>query len=286
MNKDLEFNFDSLDFYIKQGFKNISQNDFIFILNKLFNITKIDILNNDYKSKIDKEKFKSVITRILNHEPIQYIFNEGYFRDYTFYVDKRVLIPRPETEILVDKVIEIYNKNFRERQVINIVDIGTGSGAISISLANEIKNSKIYSVDISNDALEVAKINTDNYKIKNIEFINGDKLEPFKNKDIKFDILVSNPPYIKYNDYINLDKNVLDYEPKTALLNDDEEGIGFYKYFAENSYKYLNKGGYVVFEIAYHQGAIVSDILKKNGFKNIQLIQDYAKIDRIVSANI
>jgi release factor glutamine methyltransferase len=223
---------------------------------------------------------------MLKHEPIQYIFNEAFFRDYSFYVDKRVLIPRPETELLVDKTIEIYNDFFKAQDITNIIDIGCGSGAISISLALEIKKSKIYSIDISSDALDVTKKNKENYKINNLELIRGDKLEPFKNDSIKFDILVSNPPYIKYNDYINLDKNVLDYEPKMALLGENDDGTGFYKYFAENAKECLNSLGFVVFEIAYDQGLKVADILKENGYKNIEIIQDYAKIDRIVSAKI
>lgn len=286
MNNNLEFDLNKLDMYLKEGFKNISQNDFIFILNNLFDIDKLSILTGNYKQKIDDNVLYKVVTRLLNYEPIQYIFNYSYFRDYKFYVDNRVLIPRPETEILVDKVIDIYIKNFSKNETINILDVGTGSGAIAISLANEIPNSKVYSVDISSDAIEVAKINLKKYNLKNLQLIIGDKFEPFKNKSIKFDILVSNPPYIKYNDYINLDKNVLHYEPKLALLNEDNKGIGFYRYFAENAHNYLNVGGYVCFEIAYHQGLDVCNVLKANNFKNIELIKDYSKIDRIVSANL
>ncbi|MFN8576467.1 MAG: peptide chain release factor N(5)-glutamine methyltransferase [Candidatus Sericytochromatia bacterium] len=282
MNK---INKNNIDYIIKNGFESISIEEIKFILNKLFYINKLDILTNNYQEKIDFDLLEKIINRKLKNEPIQYIFNQAFFRNYEFYVDNRVLIPRPETELLIDEVINIYNKNFSLSESINIVDIGSGSGAIAISLALEIDKSKIYSVDISKDALEVAQKNKDKYKVKNLEFIHGDKLKPFDNKDIKFDILVSNPPYIKYDDYINLDKNVLDFEPKLALLNEDEEGLGFYKYFAENARKYLKEKSFVIFEIAYHQGNQVADILKKNRYKNVKIIKDYAKIDRMVSAS-
>lgn len=273
---------------IKNGIKNIPANEFNYILEKLFDIKKIDIISDKFYEKIDFNLLNSVLEKRFVDEPLQYIFNEAYFRNYIFYVDKRVLIPRPETELLVEHVIEINNKYFSDLDKINIVDIGTGSGAIAISLAMEIKKSEVYTVDISEKALEVAEINMEKYlKDKdNLKLVHGDKLEIFKNSDIKFDILVSNPPYIKYTDYINLEKNVLDYEPKLALLGTEDDGTGFYKYFAENAYRYLNKNGFVCFEIAYDQGLKVADILNKNGFKNIEIIQDYASIDRIVSAKL
>lgn len=276
----------NLETYLKEGLEDISASEFYYILNKLFSVNKLDIITDKYKDKIDQVILNKVIERRLNNEPLQYIFNESYFRNYIFFVDKRVLIPRPETELLVDKVIELVKENNLNEP--KIVDIGTGSGAIAISLAIEIKDSEVYSVDISKEALEVATINKAKYLItdKKLQLIHGDKLEVFNNNKIKFDILVSNPPYIKYDDYVNLDKNVLDYEPKIALLDNDKDGTGFYQYFAQNSHKYLNKNGIVCFEIAYSQALIVTDILKENNFKEISVMKDYSNNDRIVSARL
>lgn len=272
--------------YLKNGLGEISSQEFYLILEKLFSINKFDIITDKYKDKIDYKVLEEIIERRLKDEPLQYILQEAYFRNYVFYVDQRVLIPRPETELLVEKVIDIYKENYKNH--IKIIDVGTGSGAIAISLAIEIKNSEVYSVDISKEALAVAQINKEKYQLddQKLKLVQSDKLEVFKDQNIKFDILVSNPPYIKYKDYINLDKNVLDYEPKLALLGTENDGTGFYQYFAENAHTFLNKNGYVCFEIAYDQSAKVADILKRNNFKEIEIIKDYSNIDRIVSAKL
>ncbi len=276
----------NIESFLKEGYENISKYEAYYILSKVFSVNKLDIALGDFKNKVDEIKLDEIIKRRLKHEPLQYILNESDFRHYSFFVDERVLIPRPETELLVDKVIDIVKIN--KIKAPKIVDIGTGSGAISISLALEISNSLIYSVDISKRALEVAKINMDKYSISpdKLKLIESDKLEVFKDTYIKFDILVSNPPYINEVDYLNLDKNVLDYEPKLALLDQDKEGIGFYRYFAENAYKFLNKNGFVCFEIAYHQAIIVTDILNKNDFKEIEVMKDYNSNDRIIVAKL
>lgn len=261
-----------------------------FILKKLFNIDKLSlVLNKRVENENSFLELDNILQKREKRIPLQYIFNEQQFRNYDLYVDERVLIPRPETELLVETVIDISRKYFFGSPEINIVDVGTGSGAISISLALEIKKAKVYTTDISSDALQVAKININKLNVPDnkITLINGDKLEPFKGNNInkKFDIIVSNPPYIPYSDYINLEKEVINNEPKIALLNETTEGLGFYEYFAYEGHKFLNSGGFMAFETGYNQAEKIAKILlSQQKFDTIEIIKDYNNISRIVTA--
>jgi len=261
------------------------------ILSNLFNVNRIDILTdkNIEVSNAQLERIEDILLKREKRIPIQYIFNKQEFRNYEFYVDERVLIPRPETEILIDVIINLCKKNYKSDELIRIVDIGCGSGNISISLALEIKNSLVYGVDISKDALEVAKINKNNLNVKNekLNFIHSDKFNFFNSNDEKFNILVSNPPYIPKEEYLHLEAEVLNNEPKQALLGFDEDGLGFYRYFADIAKNVILNDGFLCFELGHKQAEQVADILKlKNIFCEIEIIKDYSNINRIIVAKI
>ncbi len=182
-------------------------------------------------SKLERENFKTLLNRLANNEPIQYILGKWDFYGYSFCVDKNVLIPRPETEELVEKIIK-YVKKMNILDKINIIDIGTGSGAIIISLYNELKkelnekdfnNINFIASDISQKALEIAKINANLYNA-NINFITSNLFESIEEENI--DILISNPPYVSLSDYNELKKEIF-FEPKIAIT-DNKDGLYFY----------------------------------------------------------
>ena len=235
-------------------------------------------LNTDYTLKTEEyEKFKKFFNRRLKNEPIAYIIEKCEFMGMDFLLNNHTLIPRPDTEILVEKAIEIINKN----NFNNALDIGTGSGAIAISLAKYC-NINVTALDINNEAIEMAKKNASMNKVKNIEFIQSDIFEKINNK---YDIIVSNPPYIKTEDIKTLEKNVKDYEPILAL-DGGKSGLIFYEKITNNAIKYLNKNGYLMFEIGYDQAKEVKNIMENNNFYNITVLKDLSGLDRVVFANI
>ena len=205
----------------------------------------------------DEELLKTYIDRVIKGEPYQYVINKARFLDYTFYVDSNVLIPRLETEELVITLIKKIENKFIN-QKINIIDVGTGSGCIAISLKKQFENAHVFASDISLDALEVAKYNADKLKAE-IDFLSGNMLEPIIEKNIKFDVLISNPPYIQ-NKY-EVDKNVLDYEPHLALFA--EHGIDFYEIILKDATKIMNSNGLIAFEFNYDQKDQIEDLIKK-----------------------
>ena len=215
------------------------------------------------------------IDEIINGKPIQYITNEQEFMKLNFYVDENVLIPQPDTEILVEKVIN----DFKYKEV-KILDLCTGSGVIAISLAKYINRSKIFATDISNKAIQIAKLNAEkNLVHKKIEFILSDM---FKNiNEDKYDVIVSNPPYIKTEVIKNLDKQVQN-EPILAL-DGGIDGLNFYKIIAENAYKFLNNRGKIYLEIGYDQKDQVIELLKNTfKYKDIICIKDLNLNDRVI----
>jgi release factor glutamine methyltransferase len=197
-----------------------------------------------------------------------------------FYVDKNVLIPRADTEILVEEVINNCNNN-AERNY-NILDLCAGSGAIGISIAKYVKTSKITEVDISNEALNIAMKNAKLNEVANIEFLQSNM---FKNINKKFDIIVSNPPYIKKDVIAKLDYEVQK-EPKLAL-DGGEDGLKFYRIIIDEADKYLTKNGMIFLEIGYDQKEDVIKLLEKSGkYKDIYSKKDLYNNDRIVVASV
>lgn len=222
--------------------------------------------------------FLKNINRRLKNEPIAYILEKCEFMKINFLLNKNTLIPRPDTEILASLSIDIIKKN----NLKTVLDIGTGSGAIAISLAKYCENISITAVDINENTLKIAKKNAILNNISNINFIKSDI---FENIFEKFDIIVSNPPYIKTNVIKYLDNNVKDYEPHIAL-DGGKDGLLFYNNITKNAHKYLNNGGYVAFEIGYDQKNDVFDIMKNYGFSDITAQTDYNGLDRAIYGKI
>lgn len=231
-----------------------------------------------------QKKFWIGIEKRAKHMPIQYIVNRQEFMGLDFWIEEGILIPRADTEILVEKVMDIYESNYYPLKV-KIIDIGTGSGAIAVSLAKYIDNCSIAAIDICPDALRVAVKNADFHKVNDkITFYLGNLLDPVDRKEEygTYNFVISNPPYIPERVIDTLDGGVKGYEPHLAL-NGGIDGLNFYRKITAEAKKFFKKdGGYLVFEIGHDQGKDVSEILEINGFKNIEVLQDLAGLDRVI----
>ena len=236
-------------------------------------------------NEVDKrvaDKFEKGIQRLLNDEPLNYVLGYSYFCGYKLKVGKNVLIPRFETEELVGKILGFYDEYYKGKQV-DVADIGTGSGAIAIALKKEENNMNLYASDISLEALSVAK---ENAKLNDaaITFLEGSMLEPLIEKNIKLDILVSNPPYIRNNEV--LENSVKNYEPHVALFGGDD-GLKFYRMIFKDAHKVLKEKALLFFEIGYDQKEnLVS--LANEYFKNaeINVFKDINNKERMLMIKI
>ena len=251
------------------------------LLQDLLNYKKIDLYLK-FEEEIDSEKLfilKSWIKRRVSREPLQYITGKADFYGRSYFVNNKVLIPRPETEILIDAAI----KNLFKKKNPFIIDIGTGSGCIGITLAIEIKKSNVLSIDISKDALLIAKNNAENHNIKNIKFLEIDVLKNDINQ--KADLIISNPPYISKNELSTLMPEVKNHEPKISLT-DNKDGFTFYERFVSLFPKILKNDGAAIIEVGREEHSIrVLEIFKKNGIKNIKFIKDLNNDNRAVIIN-
>ena len=219
----------------------------------------------------------SVIDRLKKYEPIQYILGETEFYGLILKVDKNVLIPRPETEELVDLIIKDNGGKYT-----NILDIGTGSGCIAIALKKNISDSVVTAIDVSAGALAIAGVNTINNK-SDVNFIMQDILSSqFLFEPACYNIIVSNPPYVTNNEKNTMPLNIIDHEPHLALFVDDEDPLKFYKAIALFSKKHLNENGKLYFEINEKYGSDIGKLLKDMNFKNIQLKKDLSGKNRFV----
>ena len=192
------------------------------------------------------KKFEPGIKRLLSNEPMNYVLGYSYFYGYRFIVNGDVLIPRMETEELVGLILSKYDEFFKDKKI-KVCDVGTGSGAIAIALKKEEDNLEVYASDISEEALEVAKLNARNNDCE-ITFLQGSMLDPYLEKGMKFDILVSNPPYIKTVETI--ESSVYDFEPHVALFG-GSDGLKFYREILENAKAIMNDKGLIFFEMGY-----------------------------------
>lgn len=246
----------------------------------VINCKKIDLilnLNQELK-KMHEIEINKLIEMRLTGLPLQYIIGTQEFMGLEFIVTEDVLIPRQDTEILVEKIISEYEGQSNLR----VLDIGTGSGAISISLAKFLNDAKIISIDISEKALEVAKINAKKNKVDHrITFIQSDLFENLADEDF-FDIIVSNPPYIPSKDILKLQTEVKKFEPMLAL-DGGEDGLDYYREITHKSINYLKYNGLLAYEIGYNQGIDVSNMLRSN-FHDIEIIKDLQEHDRVVLA--
>ena len=230
-----------------------------------------DEINEENKNLIRQY----IVRRGKYREPLQYIVKKWEFYGYPIKVSKGVLIPRQDTEILVEQCIKL----MKEIENPKILDIGTGSGAISIALAKEISESEVLGLDISDDALKIAVENRELNKVENLKFLKSDIFQHVKEKN--YDLIVSNPPYIPVEEYNTLMPEVKEYEPKSALT-DGGDGYYFYKKISKESMNYLKNGGYLAFEVGYNQGEEVSLLMEKNGFQIIGRFVDYGGFERVI----
>lgn len=239
------------------------------------------ILNlNEEISKKDFDNFQNKVTQRLKGKPIAYLTNKKVFWKYEFFVNENVLIPRPDTEIIVEHVLKIYkNKN-----KISFLDIGFGSGCIMLSIIKERKDFRATGVDISNHALKVCKINAFKLGVKNrVKLFNSD-IDKFSLG--KYDLIISNPPYIKNLDLKYLEKDVIKFEPKLAL-DGGLDGISEIRKVIKKSSELIKNSGKLILEIAYNQKKEVKRLLKRNGFYINSVVKDLANNDRcIISTKI
>lgn len=247
-----------------------------FLIENLLGLSKTDIFFN-HSMNVPKEveiKIDEIYEKYLKDYPINYLIGKKNFYGRDFYLEEGVLIPRFETEILIEKILKL-GIDFKR-----ILDIGCGSGIISLTLALEIPNSTVLGVDISSKALYVSNKNKDDLKVKNCRFKKSNLFESIEAES--FDLIVSNPPYINAKDMEELDNKVKK-EPDLALFG-GEDGLYFYREIIKKSHKHLNENGYIAFEIGYNQGQSVKELLSFNGYKDITLIKDYNGFDRCVIA--
>ncbi len=239
---------------------------------------RLEFLKNP-EMRISKSRlavFKKLVSRRIKSEPMAYLTGRKEFWSFVLEVNKDVLIPRPDTEIIVEEALDI-------AKAINqpsILDIGTGSGAIALALATELPESKITATDISAAALRIAKKNTHTLNLeKQIEFLEGDLFAPVEGL---FDIIVSNPPYISAAEYIELPAGVRNFEPRIALFA-GQTGVEFYEKLIYQSGNYLKQDGWLLLEIGAPQAEKIRDIMQERGFfENITVRQDYAGHDRVI----
>ena len=264
------------------------------------------------------QEFIDFVERRIKREPSQYIIGEQEFWGLSFKVTKDVLIPRPETEILVEEAVKMAGGSWKaggrkdENNIFPhpashiphpiILDLCTGSGCIAISLAKEIPDSRIYAVDISERALDVSRGNAERHNVADrMTFLQGDlfesphpSLSPFKGErtevrgylleKLKFDLIVSNPPYISKKMMVDLEPEVKDYEPVTALYAGDD-GLDFYRRIISEASAYLAAGGYLMLEMGYGQAEEIKKLIKRNkAFEHIDIKKDFAGIDRVIKA--
>ena len=243
---------------------NISRNDLIIEPNKELIITDLE----------------TILAELRSWRPVQYLIGHADFRDMELEVREGVLIPRPETEELVEWIASESDEETA------ILDIGTGSGAIAIALAREVHNSRVWAMDISTEALAIARTNGSRYA-QNVTFIESDALADFDRLfDERFDVVVSNPPYIPQSDMEQMRRNVLDFEPSTALFVPDNDPLLFYRSIARTSKKILKQEGKLYFEIYELLSSEMIDMLEDEGYSNIILRDDFRGKPRMICATL
>ena len=245
------------------------------ILEEVTTLDKTDILiEKSYQlSGEPKEKISNIVERLLLHEPIQYILGKTTFYGFELSVNEYVLIPRQETEELVDWMIK------SNHQAKNILDIGAGSGCIPIALAKHYPSSRIHAWDVSEEALEVAQKNADDLEVK-VYFQLVDVLDQVP--DEEFELIVSNPPYVLEEEKAEMQSNVLDHEPGTALFVPNQDPLLFYRTICEMTVSHLNSSGWLYFEINEKYGQEVVTLMRRFNFHEIEIRQDLNGKDRMV----
>lgn len=272
----------SANYLHEKGFDDPRLNVELLICHALKYKNRIDLyLHHDKPlSESELNAFKDLIKRRLNREPLQYIIGEAEFMGLKFYVDKRVLIPRPETEILVEAVIATC-KNYKDK--IDILDIGVGSGNVTVCLAKFITAAYVTGIDASRPAIEVAKTNvaandiSDRIDLKQLNIFDDVSTLP------PFDIIVSNPPYISRAEYLGIQEEIRLFEPHSATT-DDSDGLTYHRRIADVARSLFKENGWLFLEIAYNQKAEVTKICSDFGYYKIEAIKDYGDNNRVIKA--
>ena len=259
---------------------------FYLVLEQFHNLKRIDLaLNPEMEiKKSDITRWESVLSELKKQKPIQYILGETSFYGLRFLVNEDTLIPRPETEELVELIIKEKAKDIRQKAIVKILDIGTGSGCIAISLAKNLPNAQVFALDVSAKALVIAKKNAELNTV-NVTFIQKNILET-ADLEQQFDIIVSNPPYVRMLEKTEINPNVLEYEPHLALFVDDNDALLFYRKIAELARINLSENGSLYFEINQYLGKETVELLINLGFKNIELRNDIYGNNRMISCEI
>lgn len=257
---------------------------FYIILEDFHHMKRVDLaLNPAFELSPELfQQWENVVAQLKEQRPIQYILGETEFYGLPFYVNEHTLIPRQETEELVDWIIkDLKIKN--QKSEFKILDIGTGTGCIAISLAKNLPNAKVYAMDVSDKALAVAKRNAERNTV-NITFIHQSILET-KDLGETFDIIVSNPPYVRNLEKAEIKKNVLEYEPHLALFVEDNDALLFYRKITELAIKNLSENGQLYFEINQYLGNEMVQLLQQHNFKDVELRKDIYGNDRMISGS-
>lgn len=281
--KDIEQQFytDLAAIYPKEEIKQL----FLITLEKVATISanRYILVQNEHASDEQTNHLLRVLEELGQNRPLQHILGEGYFYGHIFHVNEHTLIPRPETEELVHLIIQ----ENRSKKGLKIIDIGTGTGCIPISLALAMPANQYTAVDISTEAIQVAKTNAQTLQAE-INFVQADILEweLVFDKDLKYDIIVSNPPYITAKEKEQMHSNVLEFEPHSALFVEEEAPLLFYDYIADFAQAHLNPNGTLYFEINQYLSKETKSLLLKKGFTKVDVIQDINGADRMIRAKL
>jgi release factor glutamine methyltransferase len=256
---------------------------FYLILEKLHGLKRIDLALKPETviDGIHLKQWKSIVSDLKSYKPIQYILAETEFYGLPFLVNENVLIPRSETEELVQLIIS-KNLKIQESKNLTILDIGTGSGCIPIALKKNLPNAEVYAIDVSEKALATAQKNAELNNVE-VHLMLKDILET-EDLEQQFDIIVSNPPYVRNLEKAEINSNVLEYEPHLALFVEDNDALLFYRKITKLAKKNLNENGQLYFEINQYLGKETAALVESFGFKNVKLIKDIYGNDRMISA--
>jgi release factor glutamine methyltransferase len=256
------------------------------LLASMLGVERGGLYMNDDRALDDSElaRFRSLIARRERGEPVSYIIGRREFWSLDFIVTPAVLTPRPETELLVETALGFARRRLLKDRRLHILDVGTGSGAIAVALAEEIPGAEIVATDVSPDALEIARSNARRHNVEQkIRFLAGDLFAPVAELAGWFDLIVSNPPYIRRDDIAALPRDVRDYEPRLAL-DGGADGLDFYRRIAREAPRYLSAGGFLAIEIGAVMGEEVGRLLTDAGFSSVRVDKDLAGSERVVSA--
>jgi len=243
-------------------------------LNQIQELRHIELEDDQY------QQFTSDLNKLASGIPLQYVVNEAWFYDLKLFVNDKVLIPRPETEELVSLVLDDYEKT---QNPLRILDIGTGSGCIPVLLGTKFPVAEIFASDISEEALEIAKLNSRNHQT-NVSFLLDDILNTKLSFTHQLQVIISNPPYIAASESVEMQSNVTEYEPEIALFVPDSDPFIFYKAIAANAASWLQPGGKLYLEINQRFGHETAAIIRDAGFTSVKVIKDMSQNNRFIVA--